>query len=562
MAKPVEEKPGIEAINKLKSTDPPLFLSPSSDLSCFSRLASQYIFTSLKPFSPKSPFDQLHLNGFDAEQIWQQIDLQSQPLITSLKREIKRYEKNPDQILDQFGVSGANEVLERGIKENGDVGFEDSEELSDEDEDEEGEDGESESEEEEDDDESGEEEEELEDDGDGVPEVEDDFLKIKDLEKYLVREEEKEYGSEEKKSKKKKKGGKNVDGDEEDKNEESEEEEDGDELLMYGGDGEDGSDDSIRYEDFYVSKKKTPVTKRKRVDKSDDSDMEDKNVDDSDDAEMEDEDVDDADDSKMEDDNDEQNGNLSTYEKAREKIQAKIKQMEAENLAPKDWTMQGEISASKRPVDSALEVDLDFEHNMRPPPVITEEVTASLEEIIKKRILEGQFDDVQRAPKLVSAAPKETKELDDHKSKKGLGEIYEEEYAQQAGFVSAPLSMNDELKKEASDLFKRLCLKLDALSHFHFAPKPVVEDMSIQTNVPALTMEEVAPVAVSDAAMLAPEEVFSGKKNIKEDNELTKEDRKKRRAKKKRKFKAVSAKKAASTTPKKPSQTLNEGKEQ
>lgn len=44
-------------------------------------------------------------------------------------------------------------------------------------------------------------------------------------------------------------------------------------------------------------------------------------------------------------------------------------------------------------------------------------------------------------------------------------------------------------------------------------------------------------MAVSDAAMLAPEEVFAGKGDIKEEVELTKEERKRRRANKKRKFK-------------------------
>ena len=47
-------------------------------------------------------------------------------------------------------------------------------------------------------------------------------------------------------------------------------------------------------------------------------------------------------------------------------------------------------------------------------------------------------------------------------------------------------------------------------------------------------------MAVSDAAMLAPEEVFAGKGDIKEETELTKEDRKRRRAKKKRRFKGNS----------------------
>jgi U3 small nucleolar RNA-associated protein MPP10 len=62
--------------------------------------------------------------------------------------------------------------------------------------------------------------------------------------------------------------------------------------------------------------------------------------------------------------------------------------MEKANLDPKHWTMQGEITAAKRPMNSALEVDLDFEHNARPAPVITEEVTASLEDLIKSRIIE------------------------------------------------------------------------------------------------------------------------------------------------------------------------------
>jgi len=39
--------------------------------------------------------------------------------------------------------------------------------------------------------------------------------------------------------------------------------------------------------------------------------------------------------------------------------------------------------AARRPLNSALELDLDFERQIRPPPQATEEATASLEDLIK-----------------------------------------------------------------------------------------------------------------------------------------------------------------------------------
>lgn len=70
-----------------------------------------------------------------------------------------------------------------------------------------------------------------------------------------------------------------------------------------------------------------------------------------------------------------------------------------------------QVTATKRPKNSALEVDLDWERNAKPPPVITEEVSQSIEELIMKRISEGHFDDVQKVNRLPDKAPREMKEL-------------------------------------------------------------------------------------------------------------------------------------------------------
>ncbi|CAH8354223.1 unnamed protein product [Eruca vesicaria subsp. sativa] len=485
MAAAAVKDSGFEALEKLKSTEPPVFLAPSS-ISSVARVASQYLFTKLKPHNPKSPFEELLVEGFDAEQIWQQIDMQSQPLLSSLRLEVKRFAKNPKEIR-RLGDLAMEESREGDVDDEMDV----DDDNEGEDEDDELEEADESEEEEEEEDEEAEEEEEEEEEDEKNEGIEDKFFKIKDLENFLEEGEALEYGIDSRNNKPM--------------------------LSKFGAFAGDDNEDAdnlgkARYEDFFGGKKETKKTMKHVIDDEEAGD------------------------------GNQGNEKLSTHEKELLKLQSKIEQMEKANLDPKHWTMQGEVTATKRPKNSALEVDLDFEHNARPPPVITEEVTASLEDMIKSRIIEARFDDVQRAPSLPTKSKREAKELDDSKSKKGLAEVYEEEYVQKSNPAFAPATFSDELKKEASMLFKKLCLKLDALSHFHFTPKPVIEEMSIQTNVPAIAMEEVAPVAVSDAAMLAPEEIFSGTGKIKDESELTQEERKRRRAKKKRKFKAESAK--------------------
>jgi U3 small nucleolar RNA-associated protein MPP10 len=63
-------------------------------------------------------------------------------------------------------------------------------------------------------------------------------------------------------------------------------------------------------------------------------------------------------------------------------------------------------------------------------------------------------------------------ELDQEKSKLSLAEIYEQEYLQKVGGVEKEDPL-DEKHVEIDALFKKLCYKLDALSNFHFVPKPV-----------------------------------------------------------------------------------------
>lgn len=112
--------------------------------------------------------------------------------------------------------------------------------------------------------------------------------------------------------------------------------------------------------------------------------------------------------------------------------------------------------------------------------------------------------------------------MDESKSKQGLGEVYEQEYVQQAT-GNTVVDKHEPQRREAVALFKALCAKLDALSSFHFAPRPVVEELSVKSDVPALVMEEVGGLAVSAASMRTPGETYAPEAagEVKADKELS-----------------------------------------
>ncbi|OXB55447.1 hypothetical protein ASZ78_009204 [Callipepla squamata] len=225
----------------------------------------------------------------------------------------------------------------------------------------------------------------------------------------------------------------------------------------------------------------------------------------------------------------------SSFEKRQEKMNEKIKSLEEELLEEKPWQLKGEVTGHKRPENSLLEETVLFDHAIRMAPVITEETTFQLEDIIKQRILDESWDDVvpKEKPKEDAFEYKKRITLDHEKSKLSLAEIYEQEYLK-LHQQKTEEEENPE-HKEIQEMLDSLFLKLDALCNFHFIPKPPVPEVKIVSNLPAVSMEEVAPVAVSDAALLAPEEIKEKNKagDIKTDAEKTPTDKKRERRKKK-----------------------------
>ena len=239
----------------------------------------------------------------------------------------------------------------------------------------------------------------------------------------------------------------------------------------------------------------------------------------------------------------------SAFQRQQEALARQMDKLESAALGEKSWLLKGEADAKARPLNSALETDLEFEHVMAPAPVISAEITQKLEDIIKQRIIEGRFDDVERVEPVQERERKEAPQLDDTKSTKGLGEIYADEYMKQKVGVALG-EKEDPIVAEVKKLWALLSYRLDALSRTGFVEEPKDIEARIDRELALKAQGNLVPATFNEANHQAPEEIFAGGDgkggqrgsaagNIKADDELTKEERKAGRAKRKRKSKAV-----------------------
>jgi len=206
----------------------------------------------------------------------------------------------------------------------------------------------------------------------------------------------------------------------------------------------------------------------------------------------------------------------SATEKKREKDKKKVKDLEELNLADKPWQLKGETSARARPENSLLTEAIDFDTLAKSAPVITNDYTEELEDVIKSRIRDLLFDDVERKvkPREDPYEYRKKLSLNSEKSQLSLAEIYEKDYLSAKHGADAvesnPESVaHQKIQAQMTSLFN----KLDALSNYTFVPRPAAPEIQFIQNKSTVKVEQAGPLNVGvegdfgSATQLAPEEV-------------------------------------------------------
>jgi U3 small nucleolar RNA-associated protein MPP10 len=206
---------------------------------------------------------------------------------------------------------------------------------------------------------------------------------------------------------------------------------------------------------------------------------------------------------------DEQEEHLSNFEKQQRELQKQISELEAESIAEKKWTMKGEVSGKQRQTDTLLQEELEFDRTAKPVPVITQETTETLEEIIKRRIVNQEFDEIPKRiiSELNNFKPSKKINVSEEKSTKSLAELYEDEYAGKTGDDKVTEEL-EAAHNEISELFKDVTYQLDSLYSSHFVPKPKEKLLDVRIDTSTIAMEDAQPLTMASSNTMAPQEIY------------------------------------------------------
>ncbi|CAF0721854.1 unnamed protein product [Rotaria sp. Silwood1] len=302
----------------------------------------------------------------------------------------------------------------------------------------------------------------------------------------------------------------------------------------------DEENEDATYDEFFDPPSENKQKKKKKKEKIE---MENNHVDVDQNEENQEEDDDNEEDIDLE--------NRSEFEKQQIQLKRQIKSIEKDMLSAKPWQLTGEIEGQKRPENSLLEEYVQYDRTTRLAPVITTETTDSIEDLIKQRIRDKVFDDVERKKKPHDNEAQTYKKeivLEHEKSKMSLAQVYEQEYMKKQ--TNDKTEKKDERHENIRQIMQNLFIDLDALSNFRFTPKPPVPEVTVVNNLPAILVEEIVPTTVNDSTLLAPEEVhIRPKGDIKADSERTDTDKKHARRLLKHKLKLKSKTKPKKTNP-------------
>lgn len=212
-----------------------------------------------------------------------------------------------------------------------------------------------------------------------------------------------------------------------------------------------------------------------------------------------------------------QRADRSAHEKQRARIADEIRRLEAANVSKKEWMVAGEARAAERPMNSLIEEDLEFERIGKPVPVVTNEVSEGIEDLVKRRILAKEFDEVIRRHPGVSDGQEVKRgrfELDDTKPKQSLTELYEADHlrATAPNYVDPKNQKLMRVHAELTSIWKDISSQLDTLSNSHYKPNAPQADINVVPDVATVTMEDARPTAggsLGGSAALAPQEIYA-----------------------------------------------------